>query len=63
MGVFQLESKKLSAIKHSVSELAKLVYAKAIFKSKGQNDRSNSGTIEISYVMFKFWKKLTGLSE
>ena len=42
MGVFQLESEEIPAIKHSAAELVKWVHEKAIFWSRGQTRQYNS---------------------
>ena len=63
MGVFQLESEEIPAIKHSAPELAKWAHAKAIFWSRGQTQRHNSWATDTASVMRAFWREMGQLPE
>lgn len=63
MGIFQLESEEISAIKHSASELAKWAHVKAMFWSRGQIRRHNSWATDTASVMRAFWKEMARLPE
>lgn len=63
IGVFQLESEEIPAIKYFAPELAKWVHAKAIFWSRGQTRRYNSWATDTASVMRAFWRKMGQLPE
>ena len=55
MGVFQLESEEIPAIKHSAPELVKWApHENAIFWSRGQTRRHNSWATDTASVMRAF---------
>lgn len=63
MGIFQLESEEIPAIKHSAPKLIKWAHTKAIFWSKGQTRRHNSWATDTASVMQAFWREMGRLPE